>query len=91
LVGSATEETVLELARRHPDSPVPRTAEGLREFYEFRDFPHFIDVYAAVNGLITEQEDLADLVRPHAVRGGARRASAAAHARRGTERDAEQR
>jgi aminodeoxyfutalosine deaminase len=63
LVGSATEETVLALARRHPDSPVPRTAEGLREFYEFRDFPHFIDVYGAVNDLITEQEDLADLVR----------------------------
>ena len=42
LIGSAPEETVLELARRHPDRGVPRTAEGLREFYAFRDFPHFL-------------------------------------------------
>ena len=55
--------TVLELARRHPESPVPRTEEGLRTFYAFRDFPHFIDVYQAVSELITEPEDIADLVR----------------------------
>ena len=29
----------------------------------FRDFPHFIDVYKAVSGLISEPEDIADLVR----------------------------
>jgi len=58
--------TVLELARRHPDGQgtgVPRTEEGLREFYAFRDFPHFIDVYTAVRALLTEPEDIADLVR----------------------------
>jgi aminodeoxyfutalosine deaminase len=63
LVGSASAETVLELARRHPDRGVPRTAEELRRFYEFRDFPHFIEVYKAVSGLIREPEDIADLVR----------------------------
>jgi aminodeoxyfutalosine deaminase len=63
LVGSASVATVLELARRHPDGPVPRTADGLREFYEFRDFPHFIEVYQAVSALLTEPEDIADLVR----------------------------
>ena len=63
LVGSASVATVLELARRHPDSPVPRTIHGLREFYAFRDFPHFIDVYKAVSALLTEPEDIADLVR----------------------------
>jgi aminodeoxyfutalosine deaminase len=62
LVGSAPVPTVLELARRHPDSQVPRTEEELREFYEYRDFPHFIDVYEAVTDLVTEQEDLATLV-----------------------------
>ncbi len=54
---------MLELARRHPDGPVPRTADGLREFYAFRDFPHFIEVYQAVSALLTEPEDIADLVR----------------------------
>jgi len=63
LVGSAPVDTVVELARRHPDTPVPRTAEGLREFYAFRDFPHFIDVYRTVSALLTEPEDIADLVR----------------------------
>jgi aminodeoxyfutalosine deaminase len=62
LIGSASAATVLELARRHPGSPVPRTAEGLREFYAFRDFRHFIDVYAAVSDLIVVQEDLAVLI-----------------------------
>ena len=54
---------MLELARRHPDSGVTRTAEELRRFYEFRDFPHFITVYRTVNELLTEPEDIADLVR----------------------------
>src|SRR5580693_7533221 len=63
LVGSASAETVLELARRHPDRGVPRTAEELRGFYEFRDFPHFIEVYKAVSELLSEPEDIADLVR----------------------------
>jgi aminodeoxyfutalosine deaminase len=63
LVGSAPVATVLELARRHPDSRVPRTAERLREFYAFRDFPHFAEVYEMVTGLLTEPEDIADLVR----------------------------
>ncbi len=63
LVGSAPVETVLGLARRHPDRGVPTSEEGLREFYAFRDFPHFIDVYTAVSRLISEPEDIADLIR----------------------------
>jgi aminodeoxyfutalosine deaminase len=63
LVGSAPMETVLSLARRHPDRGVPTTEEGLRAFYSFRDFPHFIEVYTAVSGLLTEPDDIAELVR----------------------------
>ena len=63
LIGSAPIDTVLELARRHPDRGVPANEEKLRDFYTFRDFPHFIDIYQAVSGLITEPEDLADLIR----------------------------
>ena len=62
LVGSASVGTVLELARRHPDSPVPRTEAGLRAFYAFRDFPHFAHVYGMVSGLVREPEDVAALV-----------------------------
>jgi aminodeoxyfutalosine deaminase len=49
LVGSASAPTVLELARRHPDGDVPQTEPELRAFFEFRDFPHFADVYGAVS------------------------------------------
>jgi aminodeoxyfutalosine deaminase len=54
--------TVLELARRHPDSPVPRSAAELAAFYEFRDFPHFANVYGAVSSLIREPADVAEVV-----------------------------
>jgi adenosine deaminase len=62
LVGSASLPTVLELARRHTDHFVPTDEEALRKFYEFRDFPHFAEVYFAVNGLVRQPEDVAALV-----------------------------
>ena len=62
LVGSASVPTVLELARRHPDGGVPQSAAELAARYEFRDFPHFADVYAAVSGLVREPADVAELV-----------------------------
>jgi aminodeoxyfutalosine deaminase len=92
LVGSAPVETVLTLARRHPDRGVPASADGLRDFYVFSDFPHFIDVYAAVTRLLTEPEDIADLVRGVArnlaaqLPRGARRRAPLQSARRGEQR-----
>ncbi|SDG71670.1 aminodeoxyfutalosine deaminase [Sinosporangium album] len=62
LVGSASVPTVLELSRRHPGSRVPSHEEELRSFYTFRDFPHFAEVYEAVNSLVREPEDVATLV-----------------------------
>ena len=62
LVGSASVPTVLELARRHPDGGVPLSAAELAAFYEFRDFPHFADVYGAVSSLVREPADVAELV-----------------------------
>ncbi|MGH3243609.1 MAG: adenosine deaminase [Spirillospora sp.] len=62
LVGSASVPTVLELARRHPGGPVPADERALRAFYEFRDFPHFAEVYEAVSGLVRTPEDVGTLV-----------------------------
>jgi aminodeoxyfutalosine deaminase len=56
-VGSAAPRTVAELAARHPGK-VPADLEGLREFYTFRDFAHFIEVYLAVVDLLREPEDI---------------------------------
>lgn len=46
-----------ELAHRHP-GVVPSDPDLLREFYTFRDFAHFIDVYLAVVDLIRGPEDV---------------------------------
>ena len=50
-VGSASPRIVAELAARHPGA-VPTDPEALEEFFAFRDFAHFIEVYLAVVDLI---------------------------------------
>ena len=62
LVGSAPPDTVLTLARRHPDGGVPTEPDALRAFYAFTDFPHFLDVYRAVNLLVRTAADVVVLV-----------------------------
>lgn len=62
LIGSASADTVLELARRHPDIGVPTERDALHSFYEFTDFAHFIEVYVQVNRLVTEATDVTALV-----------------------------
>jgi aminodeoxyfutalosine deaminase len=56
-VGSASPRIVSELAARHP-GVVPSDLDALRDFYTFRDFGHFIEVYLAVVDLLREPEDL---------------------------------
>jgi aminodeoxyfutalosine deaminase len=62
LVGSADPETVLTLARRHPDGGVPTELAALREFYEFTSFAHFLTVYAKVNLLVRTGADVVTLL-----------------------------
>ena len=57
-VGSASPRIVSELAARHPDAGVPSDLEGLREFFTFRDFAHFVEVYLSVVDLIRTPEDI---------------------------------
>ncbi|WP_255621251.1 adenosine deaminase [Pseudonocardia sp. DSM 110487] len=62
LVGSASLDTVLALARRHPDGGVPTDRDELRRFYAFTDFPHFLTVYHRVNLLVTTGADIVTLL-----------------------------
>lgn len=57
-VGSASPRIVQELAQRHPAAGVPTEAEALRQFFEFRDFAHFIEVYLSVVDLVRTPEDV---------------------------------
>lgn len=56
-VGSASPRTVAELAERHPGT-VPSDVDALADFFAFRDFAHFIEVYLAVVDLIRTPEDV---------------------------------
>jgi len=56
-VGSASLDMVAELAARHP-GVVPDDPDRLREFYRFRDFAHFIEVYLSVVALVRTAEDV---------------------------------
>jgi adenosine deaminase len=56
--GSVRPETVLALAKRH-DMPLPAdTVEGLQEWYRFRDFRHFVEIYVAITQRIKTADDL---------------------------------
>ncbi|RZQ59865.1 adenosine deaminase [Amycolatopsis suaedae] len=62
LVGSASVDTVLALAKRHPEAGVPADRQALAEFYEFRDFNHFLKVYWAVQSMLRDRHDIETLV-----------------------------
>jgi aminodeoxyfutalosine deaminase len=56
-VGSASPRIVSELAARHPGT-VPTDLDALKEFFAFRDFAHFVEVYLAVVALVKSPEDI---------------------------------
>jgi aminodeoxyfutalosine deaminase len=65
-VGSASPRIVAELAARHEGSlqsgqgrtPVPADPAALADYFAFRDFGHFIEVYLSVVDLIRDDEDV---------------------------------
>ncbi|NYT95126.1 adenosine deaminase [Salinispora sp. H7-4] len=58
-VGSASPRIVAELAARHEGrSPVPADPEALADYFAFRDFAHFVEIYLSVVDLIRDQEDV---------------------------------
>lgn len=63
LEGAMRPGTVLALAKKN-HVPLPAdTLEGLRQWFEFRDFAHFVDVYVAITKCIKTADDLEFLTR----------------------------
>ena len=61
-VGSASPRIVAELAARYEGrSPVPADPAALADYFAFKDFAHFIDVYLTVVDLIRDDEDVRTL------------------------------
>ncbi|MXW03444.1 MAG: adenosine deaminase [Gemmatimonadetes bacterium] len=57
LEGSIQPSTLLMLAERHRVDLPEDTEEGLRNWYRFRDFHHFIEVYVAITKCLRTVED----------------------------------
>jgi adenosine deaminase len=57
LEGSIRPATLLQLAQRNGIRLPAQDEEGLRDFYRFRDFAHFIEVYVAITGCLRTPDD----------------------------------
>lgn len=58
LEGSIRPETLLELARTNLVDLPASSIDGLREWYHFRDFPHFVDIYVKISECVKTSEDV---------------------------------
>lgn len=63
LEGTIRPATLLALARRHNVELPARDEAGLRRFYQFRDFSHFIEVWIIINECLRSGEDFALITR----------------------------
>ena len=57
LEGSIRPTTLLQLARRNDVTLPAQDVDGLRDFYRFRDFPHFVEVYIAITACLRTPDD----------------------------------
>lgn len=61
--GSIRPETLLKLAQRNRVSLPADTLEGLRAWYTFTDFPHFVQVYLAISSCLRSADDIELIAR----------------------------
>ena len=62
LEGSITPETALALARRHGATLPADDPAGLQDWFRFRDFRHFVEVYLALSDLLRAPDDFRFIV-----------------------------
>ena len=58
LEGSVRPATLLKLAGRHHVSLPAENVEGIRQWYTFRDFDHFIEVYMTISSCLRTADDI---------------------------------
>lgn len=63
LEGSIKPETLLELARRNRVHLPYETVDGLREWYRFKDFLHFVEIYIAISSCLCSPDDIELIAR----------------------------
>jgi aminodeoxyfutalosine deaminase len=63
LEGSIRPETLLLLAERGGVTLPATTADGLRQWYKFTDFAHFVEIYLTISACIRSPEDIEFIAR----------------------------
>lgn len=63
LEGSVRPETLLALAARHNVVLPADDVAGLRQWYTFRDFDHFIEIYMTISSCLRTAEDIECIAR----------------------------
>lgn len=63
LEGSIRPETLLRLARRNKVTLPYYTVEELRDWYTFRDFPHFVEIYVKISSCLKTADDIELIAR----------------------------
>ena len=63
LEGSVRPETLLKLAKRHNIALPAEDVPGLRKWYTFRDFDHFIEIYMTISTCLRTAEDVELITR----------------------------
>jgi adenosine deaminase len=58
LEGSIRPETLLKLAHRNAVALPADSLEGLREWYTFTDFPHFVEIYMTIARCLRTPDDI---------------------------------
>jgi adenosine deaminase len=61
--GSIRPATLLKLAKRHGIEVPANDVEGLRDWYTFTDFDHFIDIYRVISRCLRTYEDIETIAR----------------------------
>jgi adenosine deaminase len=63
LEGAIRPETLLQLARRNNSELPYYTVEELRDWYTFRDFPHFVEIYVKISSCLKNADDIELIAR----------------------------
>lgn len=63
LEGSVRPQTLLKLAERHQVQLPAATIDGLKKWYTFRDFSHFIEIYMTVSHCLQTADDIELIAR----------------------------
>ncbi|MEZ4770787.1 MAG: adenosine deaminase [Caldilineales bacterium] len=61
LEGAIEPATLLRLAERNRVALPANSLDGLRAWYQFSDFPHFVDVYMAIQSCLRSADDFATI------------------------------